>query len=480
MAYDPARTRVVLHAQVGRPTGVSVETWEWDGNTWAQRPHTIRPIARVGHAMAHDPVRDVTVLYGGLPDFADNVVWEWSGGSWRIAGPGAVSSAIAGHGMAYHEARGSMFLFGGEIGDPAVGATTLSGATREWSPGSGWTTVSSVQSPAPRRDLAMVFDRSAQRIVLFGGEGIGGALDDTWVFDGAWQRLSPQVRPQARFGHAMAYDSRRARLVLFGGTDGTIPLGDTWELAGAQWIQLAAAAAPSGPAARARHAMTYDPGRGRIVLFGGTGAQGDLADAWEWDGVQWQQRGSARAPAPRSGHAMAQDQSDGITVMFGGAAGGRPIPGATWEYAPVSPAEVEQFGSGCFGAPTILDLDARDFERPYTGTSVTLRLSGLDATMAAGILLGASDTQSGGVSLPFNLGAVGIPGCTLFVSGELFVPVVASLPPASVAQLTLAVPGDPLLVGRAFFAQALVVDNPPPFAPRVLVSNAVRATIGAP
>lgn len=56
----------------------------------------------------------------------------------------------------------------------------------------------------------MAFDDSNDRVVLFGGSGLGGTLGDTWLWDGAsWQ---PQfvAAPSPRYEHAMVYDSGRA------------------------------------------------------------------------------------------------------------------------------------------------------------------------------------------------------------------------------------------------------------------------------
>jgi hypothetical protein len=41
-----------------------------------------------------------------------------------------------------------------------------------------------------------------------------------------------------------------------------------------------------------------------VVLFGGHGASGVLADTWLWDGSTWTQR-NVTGPAAREAHAMA-------------------------------------------------------------------------------------------------------------------------------------------------------------------------------
>jgi hypothetical protein len=35
------------------------------------------------------------------------------------------------------------------------------------------------------------------------------------------------------------------------------------------------------------HAMAYDSVRGRVVLYGGSDGESNLADPWEWDGRRW-------------------------------------------------------------------------------------------------------------------------------------------------------------------------------------------------
>jgi hypothetical protein len=74
------------------------------------------------------------------------------------------------------------------------------------------------------------------------------------------------------------------------------------------------------PGPRELHALAYDPGRDRVVLFGGTATPVGigLADTWEWDGNAWSQKVPPTSPPARIGHAMAYDLAGGRVVMFGG------------------------------------------------------------------------------------------------------------------------------------------------------------------
>jgi hypothetical protein len=128
----------------------------------------------------------------------------------------------------------------------------------------------------------------------------------------------------------MAYDSRRGSVVLFGGEAGDNSLlRDLWEWDGgaARWINRTPSPLPAiWPEARSTHALAYSAARGRVVLFGGVGAN---ADTWEWDGVTglWQvyrattsstSSGSPLWPPPRAEHALTYDPVRGAVLLFSG------------------------------------------------------------------------------------------------------------------------------------------------------------------
>jgi hypothetical protein len=114
----------------------------------------------------------------------------------------------------------------------------------------------------------------------------------------------------------MAYDAGRQRTVLFGGSNSSGQLADTWEWDGVNWAQRTPA---TSPLRRIQHAMAYDAARQRTVLFGGLATLGPfLGDTWEWDGVSWIQQSPAASPPARSQHAMAYDLRRQRVVLFGG------------------------------------------------------------------------------------------------------------------------------------------------------------------
>jgi hypothetical protein len=234
MAWDATRNRVVVHGGVPAVFGVSnpqpaADTWEWDGRLW-QRVSTEGPSERDHHAMVYDPVRRVTVLFGGHvgenPAMADT--WAWNGRAWQ------------------------------KLAD---------------------------QGPPGRSTHRMVFDTRRGRIVMFGGWGANGLLNDTWAWDGQrWTQLSDRG-PAPRFATRMAYDTNRDRIVLFGGRGQSSDFGDTWEFDGQVWRQLEIA----GPSIRNIHEMVYDPRSRSVLLFGGYNAPRVFDDLWSFDGESWHQ-----------------------------------------------------------------------------------------------------------------------------------------------------------------------------------------------
>ena len=184
-----------------------------------------------------------------------------------------------------------------------------------------------IQKPGPpaRYFHAMAYDAARQKTVLFGGFDLYGIYlaGDTWEWDGStWTQRRPAVSPTARANHAMVYDAGRQRVVLFGGANGQA-LNDTWEWDGTTWTQRQPALSPTG---RYYHAMAYDSSRRRVVLYGGASPTGD--DTWEWDGNNWTQRWPSTIPPAAAGHAMAYDAARQKVVLFRGMYG----PVFHWEW----------------------------------------------------------------------------------------------------------------------------------------------------
>ena len=388
LAFDVDRGEVVLfggmanlEGSCGDPTSTRCrDTWLWDGDDWVEvtdDPAT-GPSPRTGHSMAYDPTQSAVVLVGGLcveagvdgsaqTTCAD--AWTWSGTQWTELPTPTGPLPRIGQAMAYDPAAGQLLIFGGQAPAPDDCAPASSPMCHDtWvGDGAAWTErppldAADIEPPGGLQAVAMAYDASRERVVLFGGRAPDNTLmDRTWEWDGTtWQDVSPSPKlasntPLARADHAMVYDAARQEVVLFGGFGGaggtcnpTVSsnrCADTWVWSGTTWMELTASApdAANTPTGRHGHRLAYDLARERIVLFGGSGATtgacgsagATCRDTWEWDGTTWLDRTPvsitpANTPSARFDHGMAGHDEAGQVVLFGGTTGGLNRESDTW------------------------------------------------------------------------------------------------------------------------------------------------------
>lgn len=439
--------------------------------------------------------------------------------TWRLESPANTPSARMDATMAHDDALGRTVLFGGYN---AVSSLPL-GDCWEWT-GSDWNARFSLHYPPPRQSAAMVYDSARQRLVLFGGRGLNGETNDTWENDGIdWvQRTGVGVAPSPRQQHAMAYDSVRQRTVLFGGVSSQgVPSNQTFEWDGTSWLLRSSAVVPP---ARGQHGMAYDPQRQRTVMFGGQGTSNILSDTWEWNGTVWQQRFPPSVPmGGLISFGFAYDTSRQRTVLFAGRSSGQPTNGTfewdgnawTQQFPVTSPSDrfgvamafdatrqrmvvfggngpagfpitaqmtwtrgqfgtvatAASYGSGC-GAPALALLPAA---RPVLGQSGGATLDGAPTVVAA-VAMGWSRTQYGPFSLPVTLGSIGMPGCALLQSSEVFGLSTAAAGPGSL-DFALPLPNALSLAGARVYLQGYAF-APGANALQLVVSNGVEWFLG--
>lgn len=420
-------------------------------------PATV-PTGRTGHGMAYDAANDRIVMFGGNIGGVGfvNDTWLYDGTTWTQVFPATSPPARAGHPMAYDMARQRTVVYGGI----PVGGGALSD-TWEWD-GQNWTQVFTTTSPPPKRSQPMIYHPIRQTVLMWGGYDGGVDVADTWEFNGIdWSQIVTANAPQGRRATDMAFDPNTGGVLLFSGYQRG---ADTWSFDGLDWIQLTPATVPG---ARYDHTMVTDLTRSRIVMFGGNG----IGDTWEWDGADWLQRQPATSPSPRFDDYLVWDLLRERVVMFGGVA---TTPADMWAYRTTAPASFASFGTGCRGtngsAPALGSSD-----RPWIGESYDIEVVGLPPSAPAFMFIGFSNTTWGGVSLPFDLTVIGMPGCRLLVDPR------ADYPLTNVsghALSSLPVPVDTRLLGRAVYNQAVVFDAGAN-ALNTTVSNGGAGTFGA-
>jgi hypothetical protein len=186
---------------------------------------------------------------------------------------------------------------------------------------SNWKKLSTATTPPARSYCAMAYDPVSKKVVLFGGMGKTGNLNDTWAFDGTnWTQLRTAVAPKVRNGATMAFDRSTKQLVMFGGFDKNKYLQDTWVWNGATstWTQ---AQMPSPPP-RATGAMLFtDPFSGRAMMFGGFNATHTVpaySATWRFTGTAWEKLHPKTIPIPRGWGIATLDPLRHNVVLTGG------------------------------------------------------------------------------------------------------------------------------------------------------------------
>lgn len=305
LIYDRWNSKSLLLGGRGSNTQpLPPDLWEWDGK-WSQTSTV--PAGRFCAASTYDRARGRVVMFGGnglSRLFQDT--WEWDGMAWHRTAPAHRPAARTEHAIAYDPERGVTVLFGG-VNYLTSGGEELFNDTWEWN-GTDWNLVNPPVSPPERSDHKMFYDDLSHRIVIYGGMG----LFDAWAWDGSvWTKLDSPNGPKIWWGGNMAYDRARQRGVALTYSR------QTWELAGAAWLQIFPAKSPSSTSG---FAAAYDDVHRRTYFFAGLSDSDTMLSSalWAWDGNVWSSASPPVSPPPRTLATMAFDELRGRLVVFGG------------------------------------------------------------------------------------------------------------------------------------------------------------------
>jgi hypothetical protein len=315
-------------AQVGRKTAALTGTLLWE-----QKTPSVQPPSRMAHALVYDPVRQVTVVAGGMnvSDSGNSLsdTWSWDGESWSVQTAGLPNRGyVAG---TFDSARGLTVLYGG-IDHPQFSSRRYFAEALERTEGT-WTTRAG--TPEARGTTALAYDSARGVTVLFGGWTGSAWLDDVWEYDGTtWTRrcttapCSTSPRPSVRESAVLVYDEARGVTLLFGGYGNSQYRGDTWTWNGSAWTLHSLPVAPSG---RTRAAGAYDPATQTIFLFGGATASDELDDLWAWNGSAWEEVAASTPLSGRRDLGMVWDTARRRGVIYGGRSNSQAVD--FWEFS---------------------------------------------------------------------------------------------------------------------------------------------------
>ena len=467
MTFDPRRGRVVLFGGEEYPVEKLSDLWEWDGSAWTQIDGS-GPSPRYASRMAYDPQAGTSVLFGGVDDRTNrrgrDDTWLWNGTAWSRANPSLTPPARGYSSLVYDPLRQETVLFGG------LGAGPYLGDTWTWRAGA-WALRTPANAPSGRNGHAAAFHAGTGEVFLFGGYDTA-ARNDLWSWDGVnWRdRMPTATLPGARWHASLAYDPILQRLVLFGGYNGSGYYGDTWtwDASANIWTQLPPALSPP---ARAYSQFEYDRTRNALVLFGGANGNTVFSDTWELRGSSWAKCTQLIEPSARGQHAMTYDTRREKLWAFGG----YPVSGGdTWECFNPNPGSFTLLAApgcslGTLGVP-VLQPDGDSL--PYRGENFSVALSGLPTAGLVSAVLLAGVPPPVAIPLPF----LGFPQCTLYVSPSILnIPMAFGSPGRAIASLPI--PHVSNWVGMSLLLQGAALD---PFPLLQLgMSQAGVATVGA-
>ena len=195
MAGDLIGNRLVLFGGVAGLTNYS-DTWTYDGSTWTQQSPATSPPSRFASDMVFDSTRQVFVMYGGNATFTSpgtNQTWEYDGVTWAQRFPAQNPGNLGLHAMAFDSVRNVVVLYGGMPGGNPI---TDSNQTWEYD-GVNWTQRFPANNPGRLEAHSMCFHAGVGQAILFGGVNANPNTpislidnDRTWGFDGTnWAEL---------------------------------------------------------------------------------------------------------------------------------------------------------------------------------------------------------------------------------------------------------------------------------------------------
>lgn len=317
-------------------------TWTLNGTQWVQMPTTRAPSARVGGALAYDPLLHEVLLFGGNRGSTFyNDTWAYHAGSWTELSAGSGPSPRSYAALGYDAYDATMILFGGEYEPCTAGRCPHIAYDDTWSFGpTGWKNVTRNQSvsPSPRFGSLAMNNSSVGPLVLFGGQEFTSStvhfppnssypngrtvtywgeppLNDTWIFEsGRWTHVvlagsTPPANDQIRLTSGL----RTGSLTLLDGYNTSSCPIRTWEWNRSVWNLLNTSSCPWGPERQRGprniyFPAVYDPPMGGVVWLGDP--------LWLLSGQNWSVVQPATHAPSSYAPEMVWDAADHYVLLF--------------------------------------------------------------------------------------------------------------------------------------------------------------------
>ncbi|MGH2567309.1 MAG: Kelch repeat-containing protein [Bacteroidota bacterium] len=206
-------------------------------------------------------------------------------------------------------------------------------------PAQGWSQLQTTNDPPARRNASAIYDPANNRMILFGGKGSSGDLNDLWSLNLTtllWEPITPatQTIPAPRFTHNAMFDSLRNRMIVWSG-QGSGFYNDVWafDFATSTWEQLwANGNVPGAPNIRYGTTAGFDPIERQLINVSGFTSEGRFQDTWAFhvESLQWSERTMSPHPVKRCLHAGCFADDRRTLVLYGGQTDGIPFLDDIW------------------------------------------------------------------------------------------------------------------------------------------------------
>ncbi|MBV8528298.1 MAG: hypothetical protein JOZ75_08295 [Candidatus Dormibacteraeota bacterium] len=240
-AFDPDTGQVMLYGGRLADGELAGDTWAWDGTTWRQLDTGANgPPAGEGGAMAWDPGLQTMVLVAPIatPTGLTGETWLWQGGAWSRVTGGNFPAGVTPIAAVFDDAIGTLFAIGG-AGNPTNADGLFRFVPVRWNGGS-WHVL-----PARQVDsfAGLAEDPISGRLIVAAENGfpVVPATSTAWSWTGSdWQTLHNTQGPP--WPQAEVTDLAHGRLLLFAtllpASQDTPQTVYVWEWQGTHWARV--------------------------------------------------------------------------------------------------------------------------------------------------------------------------------------------------------------------------------------------------
>ncbi|MFQ5632023.1 MAG: kelch repeat-containing protein [bacterium] len=291
MIYDPVAHRIIIFGgKTDQDKNVN-EIWQLDLESYQWQQIDVNgqnPPPSEDHVVVYDPIGYRLILHGGEDGLTRNFAWAFDlkTKQWKDITDES-SPAQEDHTAIFDSRRKRIVTFGGFNSQMyniwqmyALYLDSASPAYQKW-----LTVKHRGNHPPGRIDHVAVYDSLKDRMVIFGGWDMERRdyFGDTWEFSfalGRWREIKTLHSHPAKRRHSVGvYDNMRNWLIIYGGYGEKGFLNDIWafDLSSSTWINIT-----PGPQPRIDHQAIFNPKTGNVLIYGGDALMPKkFHDLWE-------------------------------------------------------------------------------------------------------------------------------------------------------------------------------------------------------